>query len=71
MKFCTVNKYVEPVLEPIIRRVVCETLLFSSYIHAFAPCMLYCNYLLDEYIGVQVKEEVEMALQKYFANMKW
>lgn len=39
MKFCTINKYVEPVLEPLIRRVV--------------------------------KEEVEVAFEKYIANMKW
>ncbi|KAK9073493.1 hypothetical protein SSX86_007817 [Deinandra increscens subsp. villosa] len=39
MKFCTINKYVEPVLEPLIRRVV--------------------------------KEEVEVALQKHIAKMKW
>ncbi|CAH1419210.1 unnamed protein product [Lactuca virosa] len=39
MKFCTIHKYVEPVLEPLIRRVV--------------------------------KEEVEMALEKHFAHMKW
>ncbi|KAI3763115.1 hypothetical protein L1987_53565 [Smallanthus sonchifolius] len=39
MKFCTIHKYVEPVLEPLIRRVV--------------------------------KEEVEVALQKHIAKMKW
>ncbi|KAM0035061.1 putative CALMODULIN-BINDING PROTEIN60 [Helianthus debilis subsp. tardiflorus] len=39
MKFCTIHKYVEPVLEPLIRRVV--------------------------------REEVEVALQKHIANMKW
>ncbi|XP_071733331.1 calmodulin-binding protein 60 A-like [Rutidosis leptorrhynchoides] len=39
MKFCTIHKYVEPVLEPLIRRVV--------------------------------KEEVELALEKHIANLKW
>ncbi|XP_076895638.1 calmodulin-binding protein 60 A-like [Bidens hawaiensis] len=39
MKFCTIHKYVEPVLEPLIRRVV--------------------------------REEVEVALQKHIAKMKW
>ncbi|KAL8225950.1 hypothetical protein R6Q57_018507 [Mikania cordata] len=39
MKFCTIHKYVEPFLEPLIRRVV--------------------------------KEEVEVALQKHIAKMKW
>ncbi|XP_024971850.1 calmodulin-binding protein 60 A-like isoform X1 [Cynara cardunculus var. scolymus] len=39
MKFCTIHKYVEPVLEPLIRRVV--------------------------------REEVEVALEKHMANMKW
>lgn len=39
MKFCTIHKYVEPVLEPLIRRVV--------------------------------REEVEIALEKHIANMKW
>lgn len=34
MKFCTINKYVEPVLEPLIRRVVCANALFPPYMHA-------------------------------------
>ncbi|PWA70460.1 calmodulin binding protein-like protein [Artemisia annua] len=39
MKFCTIHKYVEPVLEPLIRRVV--------------------------------REEVEVALERHIANLKW
>ncbi|KAM7479935.1 hypothetical protein LguiA_028148 [Lonicera macranthoides] len=58
MRVNAAQNFLEPVLEPLIRKVRVSVCKQSNY-----------SLMFD--VGVQVKEEVELSLRKYMTSMKW
>ncbi|ESQ31663.1 hypothetical protein EUTSA_v10003944mg [Eutrema salsugineum] len=69
MRLQTVKHFLEPVLEPLIRKVVRVVLKeYSTFLLGFRVCFI--DYI-REYPLEQVKEEVELALGKHLTGIKW